>query len=95
MVMFAPRTMASRSEGAFSLMKITSAAVPGVNEVAVVPSVVQLLLALPSDCAHTLVPPLKPPFQVSLVRAVCGVTLTLTAVSLGVSKPSTVKFVVL
>ena len=93
--MLAPSVIAPWFEGEFVSTKLMSAVLPGVRPVTVVPSVVQLLLALPSDWAHTLLPALAfPPFQTPLVQGVALVTEMPIAVAEVESEP-TVKFVAL
>ena len=93
--MLAPSVIAPWFEGELVSTKLMSAVLPGVRPVTVVPSVVQLLLALPSDWAQTLLPPPAfPPFQTPLVQGVALVTLMPTAVAEVDSEP-TVKLVLL
>ena len=95
-LMFAPRAMAPWLVALLD-ENVTVAVGPGVCGVA--PPlwlVAQLLLALPSDTAHTPGLPLRPPSQNSLVNAVTGVIPTVTDVAVDASDDGlTVKFVAL
>ena len=71
MLMFAPRTVAVGAVVGDVAEMVTSAPEPGTRACTDPPAeVVQLLFALPSEAAHTLVAPERPPFQKAVVSAV-------------------------
>src|SRR4051812_820882 len=73
--MLAPSTKPFRAKVGVVGEIVTSAADPGPRPVAPPPAAVtQLLLAVPSETAQTLVAPLNPPFQNAVVMGAADVT---------------------